>query len=146
MFNTFTAKLRKLADVAVEDFCNLLQWGDSPIDASNRNLLVASACDENGAAAYTTIEPTWILNGYAFRPLLTDGDAGEAGDSMDFTIEREARARGISKVLIVLPADVPHQADEKILRFVERKIPTRRYEYASVPDLRLAESPSAWIN
>jgi len=135
-----------LAELSHVDFLNLLQWGDSTVDTTNPNLLVASATDENGAVAYTTIEPTWILSGYAFRPKLTDEAAVIAASSMDSTIVRQAKAQGVGRVLIVLPPNVPSQPDEQILRVVERKIPTQQYEQALVTDLRFTESSSAWIN
>jgi hypothetical protein len=146
MFRNLTAKLRKIVDVTSEDFMNLLRWESAGIDVTNPNLLVASATDENGAVAYTTIEPTWILSGYAFRPKLTDEVVGHAGDSMDNTIVREARAKGVGRVLIVLPPNVPTQPDEQTLRVVERKITVQQYEQVLLPDLRVTDSPSAWIN
>ena len=123
MFNKFKTTLKRLADISVTDFFNLLNWSDSSIDGSNPTLLVASAADEKGPAAYTTLEQTFIVNGYAFRPQLSDEAAGSAGDSIYSTIEREAKARGVGKVLIVLPAEVPAQRDEKYLRVIELKLP-----------------------
>lgn len=145
MFNSIRAKLRKLADVTLEDLGNLLGWA-SGIDLTNRNLLIASATDEKGTAAYLAVEPTWILNGYAFRPQLSDARAGDAGDSIYSTVEREAKAHGVGKVLIVLPNEVPAQPDEKCLRVIELKLPTQQIREVVLPDVRANETPSAWIN
>ena len=146
MFKKFTAKLCKLADVAVEDFWNLLKWGDSHIDVTNPNTIVCSASVDDEPVAYLTAEPVVVLGQYAFRPQLSDGDAGLAGDAIYSTIEREAKVRGVTKVLITLPDEVPPQPDEKHLRVIELKLPTQQYEQASVPDLRVTDSQSAWLN
>ena len=141
MFNKFKATLKRWAGITTEDFLNLLNWGDSTIDVSNRTLLVASANDEKGAAAYTTIEPTWILKGFTFRPRLTDADAGKAGDSIYSTLARCAPAHGVGKILIVLPSEVPTQPDEKYLRVIELKLPQTVSVTCHAEQARYVEHP-----
>ena len=122
--NFFKATIRKLSAMSGIDMFSLIFWESSGIDTINPNLLVATATDENSIpAAYCTIDPTWIVNGYVFRPGLSDEDAGHAGDAIYSSIEREAKVRGVGKVLLVLPNELPTQPDEKFLRVIELKLP-----------------------
>ena len=145
MFSNIKAKLRKLADITAGDFLNLLQWGDSEVDP-NPNTIVCSASVNGEPVVYMTAEPVFVLGQYAFRPKTTESQIGEAGDAIDAALVHEMKTRGIGKALIVLPPGVPLQPDERILRVVERRIPAQQYEQSFVPDLKVAESPSVWLN
>jgi hypothetical protein len=146
MFNSFKATLRRWQSLPLQDISNIFKWfvGDA-IDFANRHLMVASANDSKGVAAYALLETTWVLRGYAPRPDLTGEAAQKAGDEMDSIIVREAKAQGIERVLFVLPTGAPPEPDEVCLRVIVRQVVPKS---AAVPtnNQGIAVNPQTFIN
>lgn len=97
---------------------------------NNAALRIASATNANGqAVAYCPIETAFVVNGYALNPNATPEDARKAGDYIEATLDREAQRAGVSKLLLVVPADHPSLAtldgwaDFREVRVFERRIP-----------------------
>jgi hypothetical protein len=57
----------------------------------------------------------------AVNPTATPSEAQSAGDAIDRELELHAQRNGISKVLVVLPENMPTMPNEKRIRIVERK-------------------------
>lgn len=127
MLNNFKATVRKWANLPYADLCNFFSWLDfnkSNVEFNNQNLLVASATNERGeTVCYTTAEPIFLVNAYSVSPSSTPEEAQQGGDAIDITLAGEARKAGVNRLLIVVPADTPHQPGEKWLRVIERKVP-----------------------
>lgn len=123
MSNFIKTSVRTLKELPVEDVRDLFTWlGTTNIQADNPNLLVAKASDENGkAVAYLTAENILLVDGYAINPESAPGEAGRAGEYLDRALASRA---GVSRMWVVIPHEVPHQAGERQIRVLERKILT----------------------
>jgi hypothetical protein len=145
MFNSFKATIRRWQSLPLQDISNIFKWFIGDSDFANSHLMVASANDSKGVAAYTLIEPTWILRGYAPRPDLTGEAAQKAGDALDSTIVRAAKAQGIERVLFVLPTGAPPEPDEVCLRVIVRQVVPKS---AAIPtnNQGIAVNPQTFIN
>ena len=149
MFNNFKARLRKWADLGHEDFFRLIQWGASCVQFDNRTL-VASASRDGQTVAYLVTEPVFMVHSYAANPQTAPLDLHWAGDAIDSAIEAEAQRVGAHRLLIVLPANAPKQADEIALRVIDRIIPQAAEQHQRVSERLLDDAnhpiTTAWIN
>src|SRR5437660_515592 len=138
MFNNkFKASLRKFWELSWADRCNLKAWLLKSTTANtfdmetlnNPSILVASAINAMGeAVVYCPVQKVFLISGFAVSPTATEAQAHAAGDLIDAELERQAHLAGVSKMLILVPADHPSLQnsewdDFKEVRVFERKFP-----------------------
>jgi len=94
------------------------------------SLKVATATSaEDRALAYCPVETAFIISGYAISPEATPSEAEQVGNDIEDALEREAQRTGMSKLLLMVPADHPRLkdldgwSDSKEVRVFERRIP-----------------------
>jgi hypothetical protein len=139
-----TGRVRRLSDLSYQDLCNLIGWSTSNVGVDNESLLVGSATNEEGQPlAYVTAEPTLLISGYAISPAASEADAGAAGDAIDKQLGDVAGQLGVGRFFIIIPSDAPKQPQERVLRVIERPIPSR-FEVRQLAFDR--PSPSAYVN
>jgi hypothetical protein len=134
MLSNIRAKLLRFCDLSWKDLTNLKAWskGSASFNSFGRenysspSLRVAKAESDGETICLCPIEQVLTVSAYALRPGTCEEHAQLAGDFIDAAIEREAQRAGISKLLIILPANHPatFEGDEwKTVKIFERKIP-----------------------
>ncbi|HEY6767998.1 MAG TPA: hypothetical protein VI386_24855 [Candidatus Sulfotelmatobacter sp.] len=131
------ASLLRYSDMSLSALTQLKAWMKRSASFSNfdvesfaaTSLRVASATSATGETlCYCPIETVFMVSAYAVNPNATPTEARTAGDAIDAQVARQAQLAGVSKLLIVVPADNPclqenEWSDFKEVRVFERKIP-----------------------
>jgi len=146
MFETFKAKICKWADITPEEFWKFLRLGGSPID--NPQALVCSASRNGDTVAYLTAEPLFVVHSYALKEGFTPPELQKAGNVIDEALVVEGKRVGIGRMLILVPENAPKQPGEKVLRYIERKLPQEiafNSDGAAPITKRLSWSPLDWL-
>lgn len=134
MFNNFKANILKYCDSSLHTLTLLKKWMQrnasfNSFDTrtfSASSLRIASAKDERGnVICLCPLETVFLMSAYAVNPAATPEEAQQAGDILDSTIAHEAQQAGVSKLLLVVPKDLPYlpEGDWKEVRVYERFIP-----------------------
>ena len=138
MLNEIKATVRKYWELSWPDLCNLKAWmknsktfNSFDVDTfTSPSLKVAVANADGKTVCMTPIETCYMVSAFCVNPSASPDDARRAGDALDAEIARQGQMNGVSKLLIVVPADHPSLqdssvdwADFKEVRVFERKIP-----------------------
>src|SRR5258708_17406443 len=136
MLNNLRARIMRYCELSWDDLKNLKAWAKRsasfnsfpPETFSSPSLKVAVATDADGkVVCMTPIETCYMVSAFLVSPEATSETASMAGDLIDAELAASAARAGVSKLLIVLPADHPclkdnpEWADFREVRVYERK-------------------------
>jgi len=126
------ATLLKLCEMSWASLAQLKRWMKHSASFNlfdvasfnNPNLQIAQAWNERGEViALSPVENVLLVSAYAVNPTATQSEAQTAGDEIDAEIAAFAQRNGVSKMLLVVPADHPPLDGEwKHVRVYERPI------------------------
>lgn len=132
MLNNIKASLLRYCDMswsALTELKRLLQQSavvGSVFDVeslSNPSLRIAQATNAVGQViCFCPIEQAVVINPLAFNPKATEIEMYAAGAAIEAELAHQAALSGVSKLLMVVPDNMPSMPGERFIRIVERKI------------------------
>jgi|GEM_PF-4239264 len=123
---SFKAKIQRLASASSADVCKLIQWlniSKSNVETDNPNLAFATVTNHrNEIVGCVPFERVFIVKTDAVAQNTTEANDLPIGNVAAGAIESEARAEGVSKVLMILADHHPQFPHERWMRVVEQPV------------------------
>ena len=126
---TIRATINKYADLSITTLTELKRWLKSAPFAfdvkkfSNPSLQIAQAKNDIGQTlCYCSLENAVIVGGLAFNEKATNIEMQAAGAEIEEAVAHQAAREGATKLLMIVPDNMPSLAGEYFVRVVERNL------------------------